>query len=82
MSCSTRGSLLAALKAAGVASILGSVVLGSGPALADQDGASRHELTVKALDPQPLRIRVASVPRTSQPFFVRHMKNLLGAARP
>src|SRR5271165_4572134 len=40
MSGSTRGSLFAALKAAGVASILGWVlVLSAGPALADPDPA-------------------------------------------
>ena len=38
--------------------------------LADQDRATGDELAAVALDPQPLRIAVATVPRTASSFLV------------
>src|SRR3989441_9669532 len=42
-------------------------------ALADEDGAARHELAGKALHTEHLRVRIASVPRAADAFLVSHL---------
>jgi hypothetical protein len=46
-----------------------------GSSLSYQDRPARHILTGEALDAQPFRLAVASVPRTSHSLFVSHMSS-------
>src|SRR3989338_4628185 len=43
-----------------------------GPALAHQDGASRHHLAAEPLHAQPLRVTVPAIRRRTLSFFMRH----------
>ena len=51
-------------------------------ALANQNRAPRYRLPAESFDAEPLRVRVASVPRTPNSFFVCHKSPLKRSGRP
>src|ERR1700752_481444 len=83
MSAWTRGSLFAALKAAGVASILGWVlVLSAGPALGDPDPAPGDPGAVAGPDAGQDPTPFAGTAPSGPPTFVPANGSTVGVAQP